>query len=152
MYTGKTEKPCCLCGNPDTESRLDLPPRAVQKLDNSGPIAWQDIVGEVSIYFCESDWETVVDLVLDAGMSPLSRCNAARADFDLREDFEALLNDVRDEPDQRPLEREMREESRRVIEEYEEDDHVDVRDLVEARVVTWALEDLGADDRVAADD
>ena len=152
MYTGKTEKPCCLCGNPDTESRLDLPPRAVQKLDNSGPIAWQDIVGEVSIYFCESDWETVVDLVLDTGMSPLSRCNAARADFDLREDFEALLNDVRDEPDQRPLEREMREESRRVIEEYEEDDHVDVRDLVEARVVTWALEDLGADDRVAADD
>jgi hypothetical protein len=152
MYTGKTKKPCCLCGNPDTTSRLDLPPRAVQQLDNSGPIAWQDIVGEVSIHFCESDWETVVDLVLDAGMSPLSRCNAARADFDLREDFEALLNDVRDEPDQTPLEREMREESERVIAEYEDDDHLNVRDLVEARVITWALEDLGADDRVAADD
>ncbi|WP_335998746.1 hypothetical protein [Halorientalis halophila] len=153
MYTGKTKQPCCLCGNPDTASRLDLPPRAVQLLDNSGPIAWQDIVGEVSIHFCASDWETVVDLVLDAGMSPLSRCNAARADFDLREDFEALLNEVRDEPDQAPLEREMREESRRVIEAYDEDDHLDVRDLVEARVISWALADLadGAN-RAAADD
>ncbi|WP_246982551.1 hypothetical protein [Halorientalis marina] len=145
MYTGKTEKPCCLCGNPDTVSRIDIPPRAVQLLDKSGPIAWQDIVGEVSIYFCESDWETVTDLVLDAGMSPLSRCNAARADFDLREDFEALLNDVRDEPDQQPLETEMREESEQVIAEYESDDHIEVRDLVEARVVTWALDDLAAE-------
>ena len=145
MYTGKTEKPCCLCGNPDTVSRLDIPPRAVQLLDKSGPIAWQDIVGEVSIYFCESDWETVTDLVLDAGMSPLPRCNAARADFDLREDFEALLNDVRDEPDQQPLEREMQADARDVIDEYEADDNVEVRDLVEARVVTWALDDLAAE-------
>ena len=145
MYTGKTEKPCCLCGNPDTVSRIDIPPRAVQLLDKSGPIAWQDIVGEVSIYFCESDWETVTDLVLDAGMSPLSRCNAARADFDLREDFEALLNDVRDEPDQQPLEAEMREESERVIAEYESEDNIEVRDLVEARVVSWALDDLAAE-------
>ena len=145
MYTGKTEKPCCLCGNPDTVSRLDIPPRAVQLLDKSGPIAWQDIVGEVSIYFCESDWETVTDLVLDAGMSPLPRCNAARADLDLREDFEALLNDVRDEPDQRPLEREMREQSQQVIDDYESDDNVEVRDLVEARVVSWALDDLTAE-------
>jgi hypothetical protein len=145
MYTGKTEKPCCLCGNPDTVSRLDIPPRAVQLLDKSGPIAWQDIVGEVSIYFCESDWETVTDLVLDAGMSPLPRCNAARADLDLREDFEALLNDVRDEPDQRPLEREMRDRSQQVIDDYESDDNVEVRDLVEARVVSWALDDLTAE-------
>jgi len=144
MYTGKTEKPCCLCGNPDTVSRIDIPPRAVQLLDKSGPIAWRDIVGEVSIYFCASDWETVTDLVLDAGMSPLSRCNAARADFDLREDFEALLNDVRDEPDQGPLETEMREESEQVITEYESEDNIEVRDLVEARVVTWALDDLAA--------
>jgi len=144
MYTGKTEKPCCLCGNPDTVSRIDIPPRAVQLLDKSGPIAWRDIVGEVSIYFCASDWETVTDLVLDAGMSPLSRCNAARADFDLREDFEALLNDVRDEPDQGPLETEMREESEQVITEYESEDNIEVRDLVESRVVTWALDDLAA--------
>src|SRR6056297_2305466 len=153
MYTGKWQRPCCLCGNPDTTSRLDLPPRAVQLLDNSGPIAWQDIVGEVSIYFCERDWETVVDLVLDMGMSPLPRCNAAHADFDLREDFEALLNDVRDEPDQDPLEREMLRESDRVITEYETDDHSEVRALVEARVVKWALEDLATDESsVAADD
>ena len=145
MYTGKTEKPCCLCGSPDTVSRINIPPRAVQLLDKSGPIAWQDIVGEVSIYFCESDWETVTDLVLDAGMSPLSRCNAARADFDLREDFEALLNDVRDEPDQQPLEAEMREESERVMTEFESDDNIEIRDLVEARVVTWALDDLTAE-------
>ncbi|WP_136715220.1 hypothetical protein [Halorientalis salina] len=145
MYTGKRQKPCCLCGNPETATRLDIPPRAVQLLDNSGPIAWQDIVGEVSIYFCESDWETVVDLVLDAGMSPLSRCNAARADFDLREDFEAMLNAVREEPDQKPLEREMLEESERVIEEYEDADNSEVRALVEARVVTWAMEDLRAE-------
>jgi hypothetical protein len=152
MYTGKRQRPCCLCGNSDTESRLDIPPRAVQLLDNSGPIAWRDIVGEVSIYFCESDWETVVDLVLDAGMSPLSRCNAAHADFDLREDFEALLNDVRDEPDQSPLEREMRESAQQVIAEYEADDNIEVRDLVEARVVTWSLADLQGDTQEAAAD
>jgi hypothetical protein len=145
MYSGKRQKPCCLCGNPDTDSRLDIPPRAVQLLDKSGPIAWQDIVGEVSLYFCASDWETVVDLVLDAGMSPLSRCNAARADFDLREDFEAMLNDVREEPDQEPLEREMLADARQVIDEYEDDDNSEVRALVEARVVTWALEDLRAE-------
>lgn len=142
MYTGKTGKPCCLCGNPDTVSRLDIPPRAVQLLDNSGPIAWQDIEGEVSVYFCDSDWETVLDLVLDAGMSPLPRCNAARADFDLRADFEALLNDIRDEPDQEPLEREMLAEAERDIEEYDEESNIELRDLVEARVVTWAMEDL----------
>lgn len=142
MYTGKTGKPCCLCGNPDTVSRLDIPPRAVQLLDNSGPIAWQDIEGEVSVYFCDSDWETVLDLVLDAGMSPLPRCNAARADFDLRADFEALLNDIRDEPDQEPLEREMLAEAERDIEEYDEESNTELRDLVEARVVTWAMEDL----------
>jgi hypothetical protein len=86
MYTGKTEKACCLCDNPDTETRLDLPPRAVPMLKHSEAIAWQDIVGEVSIYFCASDWETVRDLVLETGMSPLSRCNVARASFDLRVD------------------------------------------------------------------
>ncbi|MFB6178131.1 MAG: hypothetical protein ABEI77_00220 [Halorientalis sp.] len=144
MYTGKRRTPCCLCGNPDTASRLDIPPRAVQLLDNSSPIAWQDIVGEVSIYFCERDWETVVDLVFDAGMSPLPRCNAARADFDLREDFEALLDDVRDEPDQEPLERAMLADATRVIESDVENNR-DVQALVEARVVTWAMEDLDAE-------
>ncbi|MFC7020972.1 MULTISPECIES: hypothetical protein [Haloarcula] len=140
MYTGKTETACCLCGNPDIETRIDLPPRAVPLLKHSEAIAWRDIVGEVSIYFCERDWETVRDLVLETGMSPLSRCNVAHASFDLREDFEALLNDVRDEPDHSDLEREMRESATAVLSDPE-DPYVDERDLVEARVVTWAFED-----------
>jgi len=143
MYTGKTEKACCLCGNPDIESRLDLPPRAVPLLKHAEAIAWQDIVGEVSIYFCDSDWATVRDLVLDTGMSPLSRCNAARASFDLRSDFEALLNEVRDEPDHSDLEAEMREEARRVLDNTD-DPYVEERDIVEARVIRWVFEDTEA--------
>jgi len=49
MYTGKRERPRCLCGDP----------------------------------------ETVRELVLETGMNPIRRCNAARADFDLRADAEA---------------------------------------------------------------
>jgi len=143
MYTGKTEKACCLCGNPDTSSRLDLPPRAVPLLKHSEAIAWRDIVGEVSIYFCRSDWETVRDLVLETGMSPLSRCNVARASFDLREDFEALLNDIRDEPDHSELEAEMRAEAERVL-QNRDDPYVEERDIVEARVVQWVFEDTEA--------
>ena len=143
MYTGKTEQPCCLCGNPDTGSRLDLPPRAVPLLQHAEAIAWRDIVGEVSIYFCDADWETVRDLVLETGMSPLSRCNVARASFDLREDFEALLNDIRDEPDHSDLEAEMRSEADRVL-ANREDPYVDERDVVEARVIQWVFEDTEA--------
>jgi hypothetical protein len=140
MYTGKTEQPCCLCEDPDIYTRIDLPPRAVQQLKHSDPIAWRDIVGEVSIYFCEADWETVRELVLETGMSPLSRCNVARASFDLREDFEAMLNETRSEPDQGPLEREFLDRCETAL-----DDPADAsdRELVEARVVSWALEDLG---------
>jgi hypothetical protein len=146
MYTGKTEMPCCLCGDPETVARLDLPPRAIQALENSGPIAWRDVVGEVAIHFCESDWAVVTDLVLETGMSPLPRCNAAKASFDIREDFEALLNDVRDEPDQTPTERRMLAESRERIATAEREGRsaVNTRDLVEAYVRVWALDDLGA--------
>ncbi|WP_254274173.1 hypothetical protein [Haloarcula marina] len=144
MYTGKTEKACCLCGNPDTKTRLDLPPRAVPLLKHAEAIAWRDIVGEVSIYFCESDWETVRELVLETGMSPLSRCNVARASFDLREDFEALLNDIRDEPDHSELEARMRSAARETLADPD-DPYVEERDLVEARVVTWAFEDTEAE-------
>jgi hypothetical protein len=143
MYTGKTEQPCCLCDDPETAVRLDLPPRAVQLMKNAGPIAWRDIEGDVSIYFCESDWAVVKDLVLDTGMTPLPRCNVARASFVLREDFEALLNATRDEPDQDPLEREMLGDAAEVIEEYGEEGSLhSERDLVEAKVVRWALADL----------
>jgi hypothetical protein len=155
MYTGKRERPCCLCGDPDTASRLDLPPRAIEAMKHSGRVAWRDVVGEVSIYFCRSDWETVRELVLETGMNPIGRCNAARADFDLREDFEALTNTVRERQDQRAVEREMLDAARETLETHADGDrgeHVDgspdghrpeARDLVEARVVRWTLEDLG---------
>jgi len=142
MYTGKTEMPCCLCGRGDTVARLDLPPKVVPLMENADPIAWRDIVGEVSIHFCASDWDLVRDLVLDMGTHPLGRCNVARASFDIREDFEALLNDVRNEPDQSPTERRMLAESDRVIAEYDADDAIETRDLVEAKVIRWALEDI----------
>ncbi|WP_336133314.1 hypothetical protein [Natronomonas amylolytica] len=143
MYTGRTEKPCCLCGRPDPDHRIDIPPRAVQLLKHSDPIAWRDIEGEVSLYFCEDDWATVRDLVLKTGMSPLSRCNAARASFVLREDFEALLNATREEPDQTPLEERMLSEAENAKTRWQEDGTlVDDRDLVEAHIVEWALSDL----------
>jgi len=151
MYTGRTETPCCLCGSPETAHRIDIPPRAVQLLKHADPIAWRDIEGEVSLYFCDGDWETVRSLVLETGVSPLPRCNAGRASFVLREDFEALLNDTRAEPDQRPLERECRRDAESVLRRYEAGDElVEDRDLVEARIVTWALSDLPA--RAPADD
>jgi hypothetical protein len=152
MYTGKTEKPCCLCGSPETTARLDIPPRVLQLCKHSDPIAWQDIVGEVSIYFCEDDWDLVTELVLEVGVSPLSRCNAARASFDLREDFEALLNDIRDEPDQRPLETEMREDAREAVDAHEDGEDVGEQRLVQARVLQWAFEDLERDREAAAAD
>jgi hypothetical protein len=144
MYTGRTEKPCCLCGRPETDHRVDIPPRAVQLMKHADPIAWRDIEGEVSLYFCGDDFETVRELVLETGLNPLSRCNAGRASFVLREDFEALLNATREEPDQAPLETEMHETAESVFERYEAgDDNVEERDLIEARIVQWALEDLG---------
>jgi hypothetical protein len=138
MYTGKTEQPCCLCGEPDTSARLDLPPRAVQLMRNSDPIAWRDIVGEVSIHFCQNDWDLVRDLVLNVGVSPLSRCNVAHASFDLREDFEALLNQTREEPDQTELESRLLDRSAEVL-DADDDALVDERDVVEATIVRWAL-------------
>jgi hypothetical protein len=64
----------------------------------------------------------------------------------LREDFEALLNDVRDEPDQRPLEREMCADAETVIAEYDDADALhDERDLVEARIVHMAFAALEQD-------
>ncbi|MFB6192493.1 MAG: hypothetical protein ABEI11_04135 [Haloarculaceae archaeon] len=151
MYTGKTEQPCCLCGREETDARLDVPPRAVTLMENGGPIAWRDIEGAVSLYFCGDDWATVRDLVLETGMSPLPRCNAARASFVLREDFEALLNDVREEPDQTPLEAEMRADAEAALSDYDADPHVTDRDAVEARVVLWALEETTGADAADAD-
>ena len=139
MYTGQTEQPCCLCGAEETVTRLDLPPRTVTLMRNSDPIAWRDIVGEVSIHFCASDWDLVSDLVLDMGMLPLSRCNVAHASMSFREDFEALLNATRDEPDQTKLEGRALERSREVL----DDPDAERTAAVQARVVRMALEELG---------
>jgi hypothetical protein len=145
MYTGRTEKPCCLCGHPETAHWIEIPPRTVQLLKHADPIAWRDIEGSVSLYFCRDDWETVRDLVLETGMSPLPRCNAGRASFVLREDFEAFVNANRSEPDQRPIERDAVRDAEDVLERYDAGDPlVEERDLVEARIVTWALADLGS--------
>ncbi|AUX10063.1 hypothetical protein AArcSl_2441 [Halalkaliarchaeum desulfuricum] len=142
MYTGRPEKPCCLCDRSDTPHRIDVPPRALTSMKNAGPIAWQDVEGEVSLFFCENDWGLVRDLVLETGLNPLSRCNAARASFSLREDYEAYLNATRDQPDHAPLERRMLEEARETVARYEAgDDMVEPRDLVEARIVEWTVED-----------
>ncbi|WP_336344699.1 hypothetical protein [Halalkalicoccus ordinarius] len=138
MYTGKTERPCCLCRNPETGSRIDLPPRAITHMRHAGAIAWQDVVGEVSIHFCADDWALVRELVLEMGLNPLSRCNVAYASFDLREDFEALLNATREGPDHAPIERRMRERSETVL--SSPDEH-ELRDRVEARIVGFVLED-----------
>jgi predicted transcriptional regulator len=143
VYTGKREQPCCLCDDPETAHRLDLPPRAIEAMARSGRISWRDVVGEVSIYFCESDWETVCDLVLDVGMNPIGKCNAARADFDLREDFEALTNAVRDREDHAARERDRLARARETLAAVEAGEAVETREIVEARVVTWTLEDLG---------
>ncbi|ELZ97857.1 hypothetical protein [Haloferax sulfurifontis] len=144
MYTGRTDQPCCLCDDPKTVARIAVPPRAVMLMENAAPIAWRDIVGDVTLQFCESDWELVAELVLDLGMHPLSRCNVARADFSIREDFEALLNSTRDEPDQTEQEDRMLAEARAVIDDSD-DPMVEERDLVEAHVVVRAMAELGVD-------
>jgi hypothetical protein len=136
MYTGKTEQPCCLCDYPDTEARVDLPPAAIPEMANSDPVAWQDVEGEVSIHFCASDWELVRDLVLELGQNPLGRCNVARASFDLREDFEALLNDVRDEPDHSGVEADLLARSEAALSGEATD-----RERVEALLVQWVLDE-----------
>jgi hypothetical protein len=143
MYTGKRERPCCLCQSPDTSHRLDLPPRAIEAMARSGRISWRDIIGEVSLYFCESDWETVRELVLDTAMNPIGRCNAACADFDLREDFDALTNANTKRQNHREKESEMLESASRTLRSFEDGDDPEARDLVEARITQWTLEDLG---------
>ncbi len=142
MYTGKRERPCCLCRNPETNHRLDLPPRAIEAMDRSGRISWRDVVGEVSLYFCESDWGTVRNLALEVGLNPIGKCNAACADFDLREDFEALTNEVRDRQDQEAVEEEMLAAGRETLQAHEEGEDVEARDLVEAKVTIWTMEDV----------
>lgn len=145
VYTGSTEQPCCLCGGRDVVRRIAVPPRAVTLMENGDPIAWRDIVGTVGLYFCADDWAVVRDLALETGMHPLGRCNAGRADMDLRADFEALLNDTREPPDQTETEARLLAEARAVVAD-EGAGQYDERDRVEAQVVRLALADLGVTD------
>ena len=110
-------------------------------MENSGPIAWQDIVGPVTIQFCADDWELVRDLALEMGHHPLSRCNVAYASFDLREDFEAMLSATKDAPDQMALEERLRDRSREVL-AAADDPLTEPRALVEATVIDAALDEL----------
>ena len=142
MYTGKTEQPCCLCDDPDTATRIDLPPRAITHMNHAEAIAWQDVVGEVSIHFCADDWALVRELVLGMDLDPLPRCTVAHASFDLREDFEALLNATREQPDHAPIERRMSEEREAVLANPAAHEP---RDRVEARVIGYVLEDEPGD-------
>ena len=148
MYTGRTDTPCCLCGDPRTQSRIEIPPRAVTLMENSGPIAWQDIVGPVTIQFCADDWELVRDLALEMGHHPLSQCNVAYASFDLREDFEAMLSATKDAPDQMALEERLRDRSREVLGSAD-DPLTEPRALVEATVIDAALDELSVSSSAA---
>jgi hypothetical protein len=140
MFTGRTDTPCCLCGQAKTTSRIEVPPRAVTLMENSGPIAWQDIVSPVTLQFCADDWELVSDLALDMGHHPLSRCNVAYASFDLREDFEAMLNETR-EPNQTELEGRLLDRSHDVLNSAD-DPLTEDRALVEATIIEVALDEL----------
>lgn len=149
MYTGRPENPCCLCDRTETAHRIDLPPRALPEMKHVGSIAWQDVEGTVSLFFCENDWSVVRDLVLETGMNPLSRCNAARAGFTLREDYEAYLNATREKPDHSDLERRMLDDAVGILERYESGDTaVETRDLVEAKLVQWTVTDAEPSDNV----
>jgi len=109
-------------------------------MKNSGPIAWQDIVSPVTLQFCVDDWELVRDLALDMGHHPLSRCNVAYASFDLREDFEAMLNETK-EPNQTEIERRLLERSHEVLSAVD-DPLTEDRALVEATVIDVAMDEL----------
>lgn len=141
MYTGRTEQPCALCGDRETVARVDVPPSAVGLMENAGPIAVADIVGPVSVHFCENDWALVRDLTVDLDGNPLSRCNAARASFDLADDYEALTNATKD-PDQRGVEERMLADARATLADRES---ASDRAVVEALLIERSLAAVASD-------
>ncbi len=142
MYTGQTVEPCCLCDDARTVQQVDLPPRCVKLMRHAGSVAWQDITGPLSLFFCASDWELVCDLVLDLGQNPIGRCSVARASMTIREDFETYLSQPRAVPDQQPLEAEMRTDAEATLAGSASTD--DLRAQVQARMCLWSLEELSA--------
>lgn len=142
MYAGLKNTPCCLCGRDDTHTRIELPPRALNLMENGDPIAWRDVVGTVTLRFCESDWELVRDLAIEMDTHPLSRCNAAHVSLDLREDHEALFTATKPATDQTELEARVESDAEATL-QAAEDPHTDDRDIVEALVTLRALDELG---------
>lgn len=142
MYAGLKNTPCCLCGRDDTHTRIELPPRALNLMENGDPIAWRDVVGTVTLRFCESDWELVRDLAIEMDTHPLSRCNAAHVSLDLREDHEALFTATKPATDQTELEARVESDAEATL-RAAEDPHTDDRDIVEALVTLRALDELG---------
>lgn len=139
MYTGQTEQPCCLCNHHETVSRLDLPPRAIKLMKNSGSIAWRDVVGTVSIHFCADDWNLIRDLITEMQLNPLGRCNVAQASFSIREDFEAVLSDTKPEPDQTAVEERLISTAQKTLAEIDSDPLIEERDHVEALLTLQTL-------------
>ncbi len=151
MYAGLTNTPCCLCGREETSTRIAVPPRALTLLRNGEPIAWRDVVGPVTIRFCADDWSVVRDLAIRMDTHPLSRCNAAYASFDLREDHEALLSATKEATDQTALEERLASRATATLDAVD-DPYTEERDVVEAIVVLRALEELGVWDADAPAD
>lgn len=154
MYAGLTRTPCCLCGREEVASRIELPPRALGLMENGDPISWRDVVGTVSLSFCESDWALVRDLVLDLDTHPLSRCNAAHVSLDLRADHEALFTATKEATDQTELEARRVERARETLAGGEDESgSPEERAQVEALVTLRALAELDVlDDAGGADD
>ena len=143
VYAGLKKTSCCLCGRDETYMRIELPPRTLNLLENGDPIAWRDVVGTVTLRFCESDWELVRDLAIEMDTHPLSRCNAAHVSLDLRADHEALFTATKAATDQTELEARLEREAEATLEAADAaDSYTDDRDVVEALVVLRALEEL----------
>jgi len=142
VYAGLKNTPCCLCGREETHTRIAVPPRALNLMQNGDPIAWRDVVGTVTLRFCENDWELVRDLAVEMDTHPLSRCNAAHVSLDLREDHEALLTATKEATDQTELEERLECRAEETLADRD-DPHTEERDVVEAIVILCALEELG---------
>lgn len=113
-------------------------------MENVVFIVWCDIVGDVMFQFCESDWEFVIELVLDFGMYFFLWCNVVCVDFSICEDFEVFLNSICDEFDQIEQEDCLFVEVCVVIDDVD-DLMVEECDFVEVYVVVWVMVEFGVD-------
>lgn len=111
-------------------------------MKHGDPISWRDVVGTVTLRFCDDDWDLVCDLAIEMNTHPLSRCNAAHVSLDLREDHEALLSATKPETDQTDLESRLTQAAEATLDAID-DPYTEERDVVEAIIVLRALDELG---------